>query len=455
MNQYELLKLVETLASDYLSGISAREVFPSKKSLEKLEDLRSDLPENPVDAEMVIRQLHEVGKHTTVASNAGRYFGYIFGGALPASLAASWLSSSWDQNAAFRISSPISAHLESISAKWLLQLFKLPASSAVGFVTGTTMGNFTAVIAARHHLLKQKGWNSKSKGFNGAPEIKVVVGEEVHASMQRALMLAGFGLDQLIKVPTDDQGRMIAEQLPELDVLTLICVQCGNVNTGSIDPLPKIIQKAKNTGAWVHVDGAFGLWSRVSPSRQWMAEGIEQADSWAVDLHKWLNVPYDSGLVICKNATALQDALAVTAAYLPDSPNPEPYFHTPEMSRKARGIETWAALHSLGKSGVADLIDRCSDLALLFAVKLKKAGFEILNEVVLNQVLVSFGDDETNAIMIKRIQEDGTCWAGGTTWKGRSAMRISVSSWATTALDIDKSSEAIIRIAKQLSEEKK
>jgi glutamate/tyrosine decarboxylase-like PLP-dependent enzyme len=281
----------------------------------------------------------------------------------------------------------------------------------------------------------------------GAPAIRVVVGEEVHASMLRALMFAGFGIDNLIRVPTDDQGRIIAEKLPELDAFTFVCVQAGNVNTGAIDPIKTVCLKAKEKGAWVHVDGAFGLWARASSEKFHLAEGYELADSWAIDLHKWLNVPYDSGLVVCRDAKILHEALSVSAAYLPDSAEAEPSSYTPELSRRARGIESWAAIYSLGKKGVADMIERCCNYAQLFASKLKDAGFEILNDVVLNQVLVSFGSAELTNRIIKKIQDDGTCWCGGTVWKGKTSMRISVSSWMTTKEDIEKCSAAIINIA--------
>src|SRR4030095_7015938 len=343
----------------------------------------------------------------------------------------------------------IAAHIERIASGWLLELLALPSQSAVGFVTGTTMANFCGAIAARYYLCRRLGWYIKSHGMTSAPRIRVIAGEEVHASMQRALILAGFGLDEIIKIPTDDQGRIIAEKIPELDASTLVCVQAGNVNTGAIDPVKEVCLQAKDKGAWVHVDGAFGLWARVSPKKSQMAEGCELADSWAIDLHKWLNVPYDSGAVICKDAQVLHNALSVSAAYLPDSVEPEPYFNTPEMSRKARAIDTWAAIYSLGRKGVINLIERCCSFAELFASKLEQAGFKILNKVTLNQVLVSFGDPHLTNRIIKKVQDDGTCWCGGTVWKATTAMRISVSSWMTTKEDIEKSAAAIIRIAKE------
>ena len=449
MGEYKILNEAAVHALNYLDELPLRRVFPSEDSLQLLEKLVVPLPDSATDAGEVIDTLNTIGSVNTVASNGGRYFGFVFGGVLPASLAASWLISAWDQNAVFKVSSPVAAQIEKITGSWILDLLRLPQGSAIGFVTGTTMANFCGVVAARYHLYQRMGWDIKSRGMNGAPPMRVVVGEEVHASMQRALLLAGFGLDNLVKVPTDDQGRIIAENFPELDGSTLVCLQAGNVNTGAIDPIKKICLAAKEKGAWVHIDGAFGLWARVSPEKSPLAEGCELADSWAIDLHKWLNVPYDSGAVICKEPQILQNALSVSAAYLPDSIEPDPYFYTPEMSRRARGIETWAAIYSLGRKGVIDLIERCCAYAELFASNLEKAGFRILNKVSLNQVLVSFGEADLTNRIIKKIQDDGTCWCGGTVWKGVTAMRISVSSWMTTEKDIEKCSAVIIRIAKE------
>ena len=450
MKENNLLNKARAYAQEYLTALPERRVFPDQESIAELQKLLVPLPKNPAKDEDVLELLNTIGSRNTVASSGGRYFGFVFGGALPVALAANWLASTWDQNAAFKISSPIAAQTEKVAGKWLVELLKLPTGSAVGFVTGTTMANFCGILAARQSIYERMGWDSKARGISGAPPIRVVVGEEVHASMLRALILAGFGTDNLIKVPTDEQGRMIASKLPELNESTLICVQAGNVNTGAIDPIKEVCLKAKDAKSWVHVDGAFGLWASVSPARAHLIEGCGLADSWAIDLHKWLNVPYDSGLIVCKDPRALQTALSVSAAYLPsDSIEPDPYFYTPEMSRRARGIETWAALYSLGQSGVIELVERCCGLAGLFAAELKKAGFKILNDVVLNQVLVSFGDAELTNKIIKKIQDDGTCWCGGTTWKGVTAMRISVSSWMSTEDDIRLSAATIINIAKK------
>ncbi|HET9430696.1 MAG TPA: aminotransferase class V-fold PLP-dependent enzyme [Chitinophagaceae bacterium] len=449
MGTYNVLNSAAKNAMDYLEELPGRRVFPSEESMQKLETLEVPLPESGLKSEEVLEILNTIGSVNTVTSNGGRYFGFVFGGTLPASLAASWLVSTWDQNAVFKVSSPIAAQLEKVTANWLLDLLRLPHQSALGFVTGTTMANFCGMVAARHKIYSQLGWDIKTRGMTNAPPIRIIVGEEIHASMQRALMLAGFGSDNLIRVPTDEQGRIIAENFPDLDSSTIVCLQAGNVNTGAIDPLKNICRMANKKGAWVHIDGAFGLWARVSPGKSQLAEGCELADSWAIDLHKWLNVPYDSGLIICKEPQVLQNALAISAAYLPESGEPEPYFHTPEMSRRARGIETWAALNSLGRKGVIDLIERCCLLAEQFAVNLKNAGFRILNEVTLNQVLVTFGDADLTNLIIKKVQEDGTCWCGGTVWKGTTAMRISVSSWMTTEKDIEICSAAIIKIANE------
>ncbi|HEV2354547.1 MAG TPA: pyridoxal-dependent decarboxylase [Puia sp.] len=441
-----LLDLAKKYALEYLDTLPGRRVFPAGDALKQLETLDVPLPRKSEDAAKVIETLHKIGSPNTVASTGGRYFGFVFGGSLPAALAADWLVSTWDQNAVFRVSSPIAAQLEKIASRWMLELLHLPQGSAVGFVTGTTMANFCGVLAARQAIHSRLGWDTKTLGVAGAPPIRVIVGEEVHASMLRALILAGFGVGLLIRIPSDDQGRIIAEKVPDLDGSTLLCLQAGNVNSGSIDPIKAICLRKNN--AWVHVDGAFGLWAAASPERATHLDGCELADSWAIDLHKWLNVPYDSGLAICKDRAALQAALSVSAAYLPDAADADPYFNTPEMSRRARGIDTWAALRFLGKDGVAELIERCCTLARRFAAGLGKSGFRILNDVTLNQVLVYFGDQALTNKIIREIQDDGTCWCGGTVWKGQAAMRISVSSWMTTEDDVDVSIAAITRIAR-------
>jgi glutamate/tyrosine decarboxylase-like PLP-dependent enzyme len=336
-----------------------------------------------------------------------------------------------------------------VALGWLLDLFKLPGESGGAFVTGATMANFSALAAARHALLRREGWDVEADGLFGAPELTVVVGEEAHPTLFKSLGLLGLGRRRVVRVPVDSQGRMRADALPELSGPTVVCAQAGNVNTGAFDPLPEICARAHEAGAWVHVDGAFGLWAAAAPSRAHLAEGLSEADSCATDFHKWLNVPYDSGVAFVRDADALRSAMAVTAEYLPtESPYRNPSDYTPELSRRARGVEVWAALRSLGRAGVAEMVERNCRQARRFAEGLSAAGFEVLNEVALNQVLVSFGDAATTGRVISEIQSDGTCWCGGTIWQGRTAMRISVSSWATTDEDVERSLEAILRIAR-------
>jgi glutamate/tyrosine decarboxylase-like PLP-dependent enzyme len=319
----------------------------------------------------------------------------------------------------------------------------------VGFVTGTTMANLTGLAAARHAQLARVGWDVEAQGLIGAPPITVIVGDEVHVSLLKALSLLGLGRERVIRVPVDGQGQMRPDRFPRIEGPAIVCLQAGNVNTGGFDPADQIVPRAREAGAWTHVDGAFGLWASASPKYAHLTRGVEQADSWATDAHKWLNTPYDCGLVFVRSPRDLQAAMSAPAAYLAEGLKRDPIGTVPESSRRARGIEIWAALRSLGRSGLSDLIERTCRHALRFADGLRDAGFVILNEVVLNQVLVAFGDDDRTLAVIRGVQEDGTCWCGGTTWRGRRAMRISVSSWATTDGDVDASLEAIIRVARR------
>jgi len=349
------------------------------------------------------------------------------------------------------VMSPVASTLEVIAGKWLLNLFGLPADCGFGFVTGDTMANFTALAAARHQLLKNAGWDVEADGLFHAPEITVIVGDEVHVSVLKALSMLGFGRDRVIMVAADEQGRMIAENIPALNTPTIICTQAGNVNTGAFDPVGEICSNMKNENVWVHVDGAFGLWAAASNEKKHLVRGIELADSWATDTHKWLNAPYDSGVVFVRNKAAHFAAMsAAAAAYLPSNEVREPFQYVPEMSRQARAIPVWAALKSLGKRGVAALIEKNCRQATQFAEALTAAGFSVLNDVVLNQVLVSFGDSETTQQVIKAVQEEGVCWCGGTVWQGKTAMRISVSNWSTTAQDVVQSLQSITRQARKV-----
>jgi glutamate/tyrosine decarboxylase-like PLP-dependent enzyme len=395
--------------------------------------------------------LDRYGSPATVASAGSRYFGFVIGGSLPAALAANWLAAAWDQNAALIAASPAAAAIEQVALRWLLDVLLLPADCGGAFATGATMANFTALAAARHALLDRAGWDVEEQGMFGAPPITVVVGEEVHASLVKALGMLGLGRSRLVKVAVDDQGRMRPDALPPLSGPTIVCIQAGNVNTGAFDPASELAAAAHAQGAWVHVDGAFGLWALAAPGRRHLAAGVADADSWATDAHKWLNVPYDSGLAFVRDSTALRAAMGVSAAYLIESDTREPSHYTPELSRRARGVEVWAALRSLGLAGIADLVERTCRHAARFAQGLSAAGYDVLNDVDLNQVLVSFGDADVTRRVVAGVQSDGTCWCGGTVWQGHTAMRISVSSWATTEADVDRSLAAMLRVAAQVN----
>jgi glutamate/tyrosine decarboxylase-like PLP-dependent enzyme len=440
-----LLQDTAQRAIRYLAALDDRGVAPSVEAVAALGALDTSLPDRPTDPAEVLDLLDTYGSPATTANTGGRYYGFVTGGVLPAALAASWMSSTWDQNGFGYTNSPVAVVLEEIALRWLVDLLGLPSGCGGAFVTGATMANFTALAAARHAVLKRTGWDVEADGLFGAPPITVLIGEEAHPTLTKSLGLLGLGRNRVVKVPVDDQGRMRVDALPDIAGPTIICTQAGNVNTGAIDPICELSDRSDNSGTWVHVDGAFGLWAQAAPQRRYLTAGIEKADSWATDAHKWLNVTYDCGLAFVKDPAALRAAMSISAVYLPQTTRREPLHYTPEASRRARGIEIWATLRSLGRTGVADLIEDDCRMATRFAEKLQQAGFEIVNEVMLNQVLVSFGTPEHTLAVIKRIQEDGTCWCGSTVWQGRTAMRISVSSWTTTEEDVDRSVEAMIR----------
>ena len=445
----KLLEDAAQRAITYLDELDSRPVAPLPEGLAKLDQLDQALPEESSEPEATLKFLDETCSAATMAMAGPRFFGFVIGGSQPVALAANWLAGAWDQNSAYYKSTPSTAFVEQIALRWMLDLFQLPPECQGAFVTGATMANFSGLAAARHAVLKRAGWNVEADGLFGAPPITVVVGEEVHPSLTKSLGLLGLGRTRTIRVPTDEQGRMRADRLPALSGPAIVCTQAGNVNTGAFDPIADICDQAHQSEAWVHVDGAFGLWAMAVPAMSELTAGINQADLWATDFHKWLNVPYDSGLALVRDAEALQAAMAVTAEYLPTvSTFRGPSDFVPELSRRARGVEVWAVLHSSGRQGVTEMIERNCRQARRFAEGFQSAGFDVLNQVVLNQVLVSFGDPEKTNRIIAGIQTEGTCWCGGTVWHGRTAMRISVCSWATTDQDVERSLEAMLRVAR-------
>jgi glutamate/tyrosine decarboxylase-like PLP-dependent enzyme len=462
-NRANLLKGTADLALEFLEGLPGRRVGPTASRDELRAALGGPLPERGEEAWQVIERLARGADPGLVGMAGPRYFGFVIGGHVPASLAADWLTSTWDQNATLYATSPANSVVEEVAAGWLLEVLGLPATASVGFTTGCSMANFTALAAARHAVLDRAGWNVEAEGLFGAPAIDVVIGDEAHATILSALQMLGLGRERVKRVAADAQGRMVPAALRE--VLScgsgplIVCAQAGNVNTGACDPLAEIVPLVRERGGWLHVDGAFGLWAGAVPDLAHLVAGAAGADSWATDAHKWLNVPYDNGIVIVAHPEPHRAAMTISAAYLAQTEGGErdPFDWVPEFSRRARGFTVWAALRSLGRSGVADLVERCCALARRFAERLAgEPGVEILNDVVLNQVLVRFsppGSGDADALtrdaltrdVVARVQADGTCWLGGTTWRGLAAVRISVSNWSTAEADVDVSAEAILR----------
>jgi glutamate/tyrosine decarboxylase-like PLP-dependent enzyme len=437
-------------AGRYLAGLDERRVAPDSAALAGLARFDEPLPEVAGDPAATLALLDEAGSAATMASAGGRYFGFVTGGSYPVAVAASWLATAWDQNTALPVMSPVAARLHDVVTAWLAELLGLPAGSAAVFVTGASMAGTAALAAARDHQLARAGWDVQADGLFGAPELTVVIGENAHSTLVRALGLVGLGRDRVRQVPADDQGRMRADCLPE-DVTgpAVICAQAGEVNTGAFDPFPAIVEWARRHQAWVHVDGAFGLWALADPSRSHLTAGLVGADSWATDGHKWLNVPYDCGIALVRRPGVLRRSFAAAAGYLPPGTDFEAMNHTPQASQRARQVEVWAVLRTLGRQGVADLIARTCRHAQTMAARLGQAGLEVLNDVVLNQVLVRAATDDQTLALVAAVQQDGTCWCGPTVWQHRPAMRISISGWATTAGDIKRSADAIIAAARR------
>jgi glutamate/tyrosine decarboxylase-like PLP-dependent enzyme len=441
----KLLQRTAEHAQKYLDSLATRKVRESATRDELVAMLGGRLPERGEDPTVTIDRLAAAGEVGTVACSGPRYFGFVIGGSVPAAQAADWLTTTYDQNAGLYVISPLNSVAEDVAGEWLLDLLGLPESASVGYVTGCQAANLTCLGAARNEVLRRAGWDVEQDGLLGArvPHINVVVGDEVHVTVLNALRILGLGAGTPKRVPADRQGRMIASELK--DVLaechgpTIICAQAGNVNSGAFDPLDEIAELAKQHHAWLHIDGAFGLWAAVSPERKHYLRGMEKADSWALDAHKWLNVPYDSGIAVVADKRAHRAAFASGASYLiPSNDKRDPHEYVPEFSRRARGLTVWAAMRSLGRAGIREMIERNCEQAKLFAKLLSEdQRVRVLNDVVLNQVVVQFGgSDELTAAVIERIQEDGVLWLSGTKWQGKGAMRISVSNWMTTEEDV-------------------
>jgi glutamate/tyrosine decarboxylase-like PLP-dependent enzyme len=443
----DLLGEAADRARRYLRRLDERAVAASPEAVLALDELDFPLPEAGLEPSRVLALLDDVGSPGTVASAGPRYFGFVIGGALPIAVAASWLLAAWDQNAALSVMSPAATRLDAVAIRWITELLGLPAGTSGGFVSGATMANAACLASARDAVLTRAGWDAASLGLVGAPPVQVVVGDEVHTTALKALGLIGLGRGRALRLPVDDQGRIRPDDLPELDRPAIVCLQAGNVNSGASDPFPPLIEWAHSQGAWVHIDGAFGLWAAACPDVAGEVAGAAEADSWATDAHKWLNTTYDCGVALVRDGEALRAAMQAEASYLPLGADRDPMVFTPQSSQRARGAEVWAVLAALGRDGVSRLVGGHVALARRFASGLSAGGLDILNEIRLNQIVAACHDRELTDEMIAALQREGTCWCGPTTWHGRRAMRISISNWATTEADIDRSVAAILAAA--------
>lgn len=436
----DALRAAAEAALAYAASVDSRPAFPTAEAVAGLAAFDERLPETGADVAETLRLLDTVGSPATVASTADRYFGFVIGGVHPAALGAAWLADAWDQNSALPVMSPVAARLHEVVRRWLVDLLRLPEPTGVVFTTGATVANATCLAAARDSLLERAGWDVQADGLFGAPPVTVVVGAHRHSTLSKSLGLVGLGRRRVVVVPADDQGRLRAEDLPDVSGPVLVCAQAGEVNSGAFDPFDAIADWAAERDAWVHVDGAFGLWALADPTRGDLVAGLERADSWATDGHKWLNVTYDCGIAFVREPAALRRTFTAVAGYLPGDPDAlafEAMHHTPQSSQRARQIEVWAVLRALGRSGVAGLVQRTSDTAAAIADRLRAGGLDVLNDVVLNQVLVRLDDDATTQALVAAVQADGRIWCGATRWHDAAAMRISVSSWKSTPADAD------------------
>src|SRR5438874_6109080 len=440
-----LLDKARQFADEYLDTLEKRPVFPTEDSLKAMNMLDEPLPQSASDPVLALKLLHEIGSHAAVAQTSGRYFGFVNGGIIPVGLAAKWLADVWDQNTAHYVMSPINSRLEEICERWIVSLLGFPEETAAGFLSGTTIANFSGLCAGRNELLRRRGWDVARKGLYGAPKIRVVASADAHAAIHKSISMLGLGSENVELVPVDDQGRMRADQMPKLDEAALVVTQAGNVNSGAIDPVGQSCEQAHASGSWVHVDGAFGPWARALPSMRETCDGIEMADSWSLDAHKTLNVPYDSGIILCRRREALMSAFKASASYFKWSEHRDSMNFRPSMSARARVIELWAVLKTLGRQGVRRLIEQLCENARSFARLLSEQGFQIHNDVVFNQVLTSCADDALTRATLQNIQSSGECWCGGSTWHGRAVIRISVCDWATTPKQIERSVRAFVK----------
>ncbi len=439
----DLLEQTKQYAAAYVGGVSTRPAFPDGTGLAALDAFDEPLPAAGADPARVIEQLHRLGAPGTTAATGGRYFGFVTGGLLPVAHAAEWLTDTWNQNAALYLMSPVASKLETVCERWLTELFDLPPDTAMGLVTGSSNALICALAAARGELFRRQGYDLAERGLRNAPPIRVVLGEDAHVSVSAALAVLGIGRAELELVPADAYGRMRAERLPALDARTLLILQAGNVNGGSYDPIDTLCDRARAAGAWVHIDGAFGLWARASGRQRHFVAGMEKADSWSVDAHKTLNAGYDCGIVLCRHRDALSHALQAGGAYVPFSEQRDGMRYATEMSRRARGVALWAVLKQLGASGVEQLLDTLCDNAEYFAAELEQAGYQLVIPVFFNQFLIRAGSPERTRRALERIQAGGVCWCGGSLWKGEPVIRVSVCSHATTRADIDQSVAAM------------
>jgi len=435
-----LFQQATNLGFDYLQALEDRPVFPTPKAIAALEQFMEDFPERGTPARELLQHLQEYGAPATVATNGGRYFGFVTGAALPAATAAGQLSAFWDQNAAMQVMSPLAAKLEQITEHWLKQSLGLPDKVVAGLVSGTSVANLVGLAAARYRILSKLGWDIATRGLFGAPQIRIVCGDHVHASVQKALQLLGFGTAQIERVPVDDQGRIIPAEIPAMGQDTILILQAGNVNSGAFDDFDTILPHAISQGCWVHIDGAFGLWAAASKKLSQLCAGMQLAHSWSVDGHKTLNTPYDAGVVLCADAEALTMALKSTGAYLVQGSERDGMAYAPEMSRRARSIEFWASLKSLGKSGLDQLITQLHEHAVTMARSLAEIpGLEVINDIHFNQIIMALEDDHATQRALEQVQQSGICWAGGSSWFGRKVIRVSICAWTTTPEDIHRS----------------